>query len=152
MKLPEDIKIYGDTSYRGQCPPETAEQVTFFARIRKKYPDYGAVAIHPRNEGKRNYLQIASEKAEGLTKGATDIIIPGSPAFVCELKRRDHTKSSIHKEQEEYLYAAKRLGCFVCIALGVDAAEEAFTEYLAGREKSVGAHRGRSKWRNGTEI
>jgi len=131
MKLPTDIAIYGDTDFRGPCPKEVLEQVTFFSRLRREYPTtHGALAIHARNEGKRTLLQAATEKSEGLTTGATDIIIPGAPAFVCELKRRDHTLSSIHKAQLDYLRAAKAAGCFTCIALGVDAAWEAFHVYL----------------------
>ena len=130
MKLPSDIPIYGDTSYRGTCPKETPEQVTFFARLRKQFPDtYGALALHPRNEGKRTLLQAAKERSEGMTTGATDIVIPGAPAFVCELKRRDHTQSAIADEQLAYLRAAQAAGCFTCIALGCDAAWGAFLEW-----------------------
>ena len=66
-----------------------------------------------------------------MVKGASDIIIPGGPAFVCELKRRDHTQSKWQDGQQEYLDAAQRAGAFVCIALGYKAAEEAFGRYLA---------------------
>ena len=135
MKLPNDIKVCGDVEYRGACPAENVEQVTFFNRIRRKYPDtYGALALHPRNEGRRTLLQAAHQKAEGMTTGATDIVIPASPPFVCELKRRDHTKSTIHQEQLAYMRAAQQTGAVVCIALGVDAAWEAFEEYVAARE------------------
>lgn len=131
MKFPSDIPVFGDTGYRGQCPSETLEQVTFFARLRRQWPDtWGRIAFHPRNEGKRHIMQISKEKSEGMVTGAVDVIIPGSPAFVCELKRRDHTKSTIHKEQVDYLQAAKACGAFVCIALGADAAMEAFREYI----------------------
>lgn len=135
MKLPENIKVYGDTDYRGACPAENAEQVTFFNRIRKRYPEtYGALALHPRNEGRRTLLQAAHQKAEGMTTGATDIVIPAAPPFVCELKRRDHTKSEIRPEQAKFMEAAQQMGAFCCIALGVDAAWRAFEEYVAARE------------------
>ena len=80
-------------------------------------------------------------KAEGMVTGAVDIIIPTSPPFVCELKRRDHTKSTISEDQLEYLYAAEEAGAFACIALGADAAQEALEAYLAS------AGRGRPAWR-----
>lgn len=131
MQLPSDIKIYGDTSYRGTCPKETLEQVTFFSRLRRDFPDtLGKLAFHVRNEGKRTHLQAATEKSEGLTTGAPDIVIPGAPAFLCELKRRDHTQSEISAAQLSYLRAAQDAGCVVCIALGVDAAWEALHAYL----------------------
>ena len=135
MKLPDDIKVYGDTSFRGKCPSETLEQVTFFSRLRRLHPEYGAIALHPRNEGKRTHLQAAKEKSEGMTTGATDIIIPSNPSFVCELKRRNHTLSSLAEEQIAYMRAAQAAGCSVSIALGVDAAWEAFQDWLDAKTK-----------------
>lgn len=127
MKFHPDIPVYGDIKFRGDCPSETAEAVTFFAKIRREYPEtYGVIATHCRNEGKRSFQQAAKQKAEGLTKGTPDIIIPGSPTFLCELKRKDHTKSSWQDGQQEYLLAAKAEGAFVCVALGYEAAFEAF--------------------------
>lgn len=132
MRFPPDIPVYGNQSFRGMCPAETLEQVTFFSRIRRQYPTtWGLLALHPRNEGQRTHLQAAKEKSEGMTTGAVDIVIP--PGFICELKRRDHTKCSISADQVAYLTAAKDAGCFACIALGVDAAWEAFHDYLAAR-------------------
>lgn len=132
MKFPPKIDVYGDKSFRGKCATESLEQVTFFARLRREYPNsWGAIAFHPRNEGHRTAMKVKIEKAEGMVTGTPDIIIPGNPTFVCELKRRDHTKSTLQEEQKEYLYAAQRAGAFVCIALGHKAAQEAFGRYLA---------------------
>tara|TARA_R110000868_G_scaffold82206_1_gene232214 strand:- start:597 stop:833 length:237 start_codon:yes stop_codon:yes gene_type:complete len=75
-------------------------------------------------------MQAARHKAEGMTPGAADVIIPGSPAFVCEIKRRDHTKSRWQDGQVEYLEACAKAGAFVCVALGGDAAGNAFEDYL----------------------
>ena len=132
MHLPNDIRIFGDLDYRGACPKETLEQVTFFNRLRREYPDtLGIIAFHVRNEGKRNHLEAATHKAEGMTTGAPDIVIPGAPTFICELKRRDHTQSELRAAQLAYLRAAQRAGCYVCVALGVDAAWEALRVYMA---------------------
>lgn len=131
MKLPEGIKIYGYTSFRGVCPSETLEIVTFFNSVRKEYPSsYGLLAYHPRNESKRTHYQAMRDKSEGMVTGTSDIIIVGSPSFVCEVKRRDHTKSTITQEQITYLLAAQEMGAFSCIALGCDAAEQAFKDWL----------------------
>lgn len=130
MKFQPDIPVYGDPDYRGDCPSEGVEQTTFFARVRREHPDtFGKLAVHIRNEGKRSYMQAAWQKAQGMTKGAPDVIIPGAPTFLCEIKRRDHTKSRWQDGQEEYLIAAKKMGSFVCVALGADAAIEAFQDY-----------------------
>ena len=137
MKFESWLPVYGDQTYRGDCPTETAEQVTLFARIRKRWPDtIGRVAIHPRNEGKRTPGQVWHQKAEGMTDGASDVIIPGCPAFVLELKRRDHTASTWQKGQVEYLKAAHDMGAFVCVALGADAAIEAIECYITKMTKS----------------
>ena len=134
MKFPDDIAIYGNVDYRGDCPPEAIEQVTFFNRIRMRYPDtWGRIAVHPRNEGARGYRQVAKEKAEGMTPGAADVIILGNPTFICEIKRRDHTKSKWQPNQLEYLNVAQEAGAFVCVALGADAAIHAFEDYLEDR-------------------
>ena len=137
MKFDIDIPVYGDTNFRGNCPPESAEQITFFNKMRHQYPDtYGRIAIHPRNEGKRSHQQTTRQKAEGMTKGASDIIIPGSPSFVCELKRRDHTKSKWEDGQKEYLEVSKDNGSFTCIALGCDAAWQAFNDWISNHKKA----------------
>lgn len=69
-----------------------------------------------------------------MATGATDIVIPAARPFVCELKRRDHTVSSIADEQLAYLRAAQAAGAYACIALGVDAAWEAFQHWREQRD------------------
>jgi hypothetical protein len=131
MRFPEWLPVYGDQEYRNKkCPVESAEQITFFNTLRRDYPELGRIAIHPRNEGKRTANQAQRQKAEGMTPGASDIIIPGSPAFVCELKRQDHTLSAWEPNQLEYLATAQTMGAFVCVALGHKAALEALEVWI----------------------
>ena len=129
------ILIYGDRLYRGKCAVESMEQVTLFNWLRREYPEtLGALAVHPRNEGQLRggqFHAMQKVKAEGMTPGASDIIIPGAPAFVCEVKRRDHTKSAWQDGQIDYLRASARAGCFVCIALGHKAAKQAVQDWQA---------------------
>lgn len=132
------VLVFGDVAFRGKCPSEQVEQVTFFNRLRQEYPEtWGAIALHPRNEGLRKHGQIgavAMHAAEGMTPGAADIIIPARRAFVCELKRQDHTICAWQDRQEAYLVAAAQAGAFACVALGYKAAWEALQEWLiAGR-------------------
>lgn len=137
MKFPPGLRVYGDQKWRGKCPIESAEQITFFNWLRLQHKNtYGRIAIHPRNEGKRTANQAQREKAEGMTPGAADIVIPGCPAFVCEMKRRDHTQSGWEDGQIEYLEAAKKAGAFVCVALGWEAAREAFNEWLSNHQNN----------------
>ena len=127
MKFHPDIQVFGDVKFRGDCPSETLEAITFFAKIRKEYPEtFGKIATHIRNEGKRSHQQTSMQKAEGMTTGASDILIPGSPSFCCELKRQDHTKSKWQDGQQKHLLEAQKQGSFVCVALGYKAAYDAF--------------------------
>ena len=136
MIFPTWLPVYGDQSFRGKCPTEDAEHVTIINLIRKT--DYGPLLIHPRNEGKRTANQAAWEKARGMSGGASDLIIPASPAFLCELKRADHTKSHWQDGQIEYLGAAKDVGAFVCVALGHSGAWEAFQAWRRVVSKTAG--------------
>jgi hypothetical protein len=133
-KLP--FAVYGDTSFRGKCPKESAEQITFFNKLRHEYPEtWGALALHPRNEQQLRGGQhrgLIKQKAEGMTPGASDIVIPARVSFVCELKRLDHTQSKWQDGQVEYLTAAHNAGCFTCVALGWEAAWDALSDWLEG--------------------
>ncbi len=128
------VPIYGNIHFRGICPKEEIEQASFFSRIRREYPDtWGRIALHPRNEGLKRagqFSTVLKHAAEGMTKGAADIIIPGPRTFVCELKRADHTKSAWQDGQLEYLTAAQATGAFACVALGATAAWVAFEVWL----------------------
>lgn len=126
MILPSTIRLFGDPSFRGPCETENASQVTLFAAIRRQWPTtWGKLAFHPRNEGKRTIGQAMWQKAEGLTEGTVDLIIPARVSLVLELKRKDHTKSKWQPGQVEYLEAAQSAGAFSCVALGWEAALEA---------------------------
>ncbi len=131
MKIPDWLPCYGDTTYRGICPHETTEQHHCFKWLRTQYPQsWGMIAMHPKNEAKRTHGQMWYDRNQGLCKGASDIIIPGSPTFVCELKRKDHTMCIWQEGQLDYLLTCRQNGAFVCVALGCDGFMEAFGFYL----------------------
>lgn len=131
MNFPNWLKVYGDPAFRGKCSTESVEQVSAFNQIRKRWPEtLGVIAIHPRNEGDFTPQQIRRFKAEGMTSGASDIVIPAGRAFVCEIKRKDHTKSRWQEGQIEYLEACHNQGAFVCVALGAKGVIDAISAYL----------------------
>lgn len=132
MIFPSFLKVFGDQAYRNpKAPKEEAEQITFINWIRQTYPDtLGAIAVHVKNEGRRTKQQVERDKMNGLTAGAPDVMIPGAPALLIEIKRKDHTKSRWQPAQLEYLKAAHDQGAFVCVALGHEAAMEAVQFYL----------------------
>lgn len=133
MKFPDWLTVYGDTSFRGECPEEEAEQGTFFNQLRILHPKLAAIALHPKNEQKLRggqFSRHARDKRSGFVKGASDIIIPGGPALVIELKRLDHTQCKWQDGQQEYLEAAQDAGAMVCVALGYEAAIAAVNDWL----------------------
>jgi len=122
-------RIYG-TSTPEVCPSEKVEMASFFNRLRREYPALGAIALHIRNEGKRSAMQQQAIVGEGgFVKGASDVIIPGAPTFVMEMKSRSKT-AKVSKEQKAYLEAAAATGAFACVALGAVAAWEALEDWL----------------------
>lgn len=127
------IRYYGE-KLPGKQPTESAEMKTFFNIIRRDYPEIGAVAVHIRNEGQRNIRQTQSQKAEGMVKGAADIMIPGAPAFVCEMKSQGKG-ARVSPEQTAYLEAAAGLGAFCCVAYGHGAALDALREWMDARAR-----------------
>lgn len=129
MKIPDWLPVYGDLKYRGECPKEDTELMTFFNELKRLYPHLAAIAIHPNNEGLvqgSGFVYHSRQKAKGaIKKGASDIIIMGNPTFVCELKKKNHVKSYWEDGQQEFLEASKNNGAFVCVAFGYEAALEA---------------------------
>lgn len=122
-------KTYG-TPTAGPCPSEKVEMSSFFNRLRREHPALGAIALHIRNEGKRTAMQHQSMLGEGgFVKGASDVVIPGAPTFVMEMKSRAKT-AKVSKEQAAYLQACAEAGAFACVALGAVGAWEAFEEWL----------------------
>lgn len=126
MKFPKWLKIYGDIDFRGNCPLESAEQITAFNWLRA---NGFSTALHPRNEGKRTHSQTSRQKAEGMTAGASDVIIPSGQSFVCEIKRKDHTKSTWQSKQLDFLEQCHKDGAFVCVALGHQGLIEAVRQW-----------------------
>lgn len=135
MNLNQLFPVFGNQTFRGKCPAESVEQITFFNHLRQQYPDtWGALALHPRNEQQLRggqFRGMIRQKAEGMTPGAADVIIPARVSFVCEIKRQDHTKSKWQAGQIEYLTAAQSAGAFACVALGWVGAREALDEWLS---------------------
>ncbi len=119
MRIDSKIKVFGDKKLRMKKPPsEDAEQKTIFNHLRLNYPELAGLATHILNEGNKSQAQAQNDKLMGLCAGFSDIIIIGSPVFVCELKKCDFTKSRISEEQEKFLINSEKAGAFACVALG----------------------------------
>jgi len=134
-QIPNYIPVFGDINFRGDCATETAELIGFFRLLEKEYPTLAAIATHIRNEGKRSKYQGYKQQQEGMNTGASDIIIPCSPPIVIELKRRDHTLSTISSKQVSYLSSAHVLGGYAVVALGAIGAMEAVRSWHTANKK-----------------
>jgi hypothetical protein len=122
-------KTYG-TPTKDKCPSEAVEMSSFFNRLRAEYSELGRIALHIRNEGLRTHQQVQKMRLDGgFVPGASDVVIPGAPAFVMEMKSRAKT-AKVSKEQVAYLEACESAGAFCCVALGAVAAWEALSEWL----------------------
>lgn len=132
MKIPDWLRVYGSTTYRGPAPPESAEQVTFFSQLRRHHPHLSNLVFHPRMEGERTKGQADWQKADGsIVAGVADVIGVGHPMLVLELKRRDKTQSVWQKGQVEFLELSHKRGAFTCLALGYEAALQAIQDWEA---------------------
>ncbi|AUR93030.1 hypothetical protein NVP1181O_66 [Vibrio phage 1.181.O._10N.286.46.C9] len=136
MKIPNDIDIYGDNSYRGKCKKEDLEVVDFVSWLKENYRDYHRLLIHPKNEGKKSAQQRNwDEKMGAFNVGASDQIIPCLLPFVVEVKRENHAECSITNKQLDYLRTAKRNGAFTGIALGSKGLKLAFLEWKSQQDR-----------------
>ena len=132
MIIPSWLTVYGDPKYRGYCPVEGAEQVTFFGQIRRHHPHLAPIVFHPRMEGERTKNQADWQKADGsIVKGVSDVIGIGHPMLVLELKRKDKTKSVWQPGQLSFLESSHKRGAFTCLALGWEAAMQALKDWEA---------------------
>lgn len=131
MKFPDWLPVFGDQSFRGNCPKEDSDLISFISWLEWTHKDYFALFIHQKNEGKRTWQQVAADKRKrSINKGVSDVVIPVQLPLVMEVKRKDHTKSGWEDGQLIYLETAKKHGAFVCAALGFEGQIEAFNYWL----------------------
>lgn len=137
MNIPElqnaGIQIYGDIGYRNaDCPVEDAELITFMNWLAREYPEFPA--LHVKNEKKRRgkgFLELANERKKGsIVKGWPDVVICGFPTLFIEMKRKDHTLSSVDNAQVSFLQRAGNVDCWAVVALGYVGAQAAFMVWL----------------------
>lgn len=127
------LAVYGDTNYRDrEAPAEDAELITFMNWLDREYPQFPA--LHVKNEKKRTgkqFMELAAErKKRSVVKGWPDVVIAGFPTLFIELKKRDHTLSSLDKDQLSFLVRAESVDCWAVVALGYVGAQQAFKAWL----------------------
>ena len=98
---------------KNSTPHEHAEQVTFVSQFEIEYPDIRILAIP--NGSHRHKAVAAKLKAEGVRRGAPDLLIPAWRLWV-EMKRQKGGRISI--EQKEWIAYLESIGHFVIVGRG----------------------------------
>ena len=112
------------------CPSEHVEQREFVSWFRQNYPGVDIFAIP--NGGARGKAQAGKLRAEGVTSGVWDLMIPSWFLWI-EFKRV-HT-GNLSKEQKEFGRARLADGYNCMVAYG---AEDAKRQIVEGPRKSWG--------------
>ena len=129
MKTPAWLPKFGDLPKSTSNPAEDYVLSSLISRIRNDYPlSYGLVAFHVKNESKRTTGQIRADKAKGLTRGVSDLIVIGNPTLCMEIKKDNSCR--FEGGQLEFLQQAQKQGAFVCLAVGYQGAKDAFEHWL----------------------
>lgn len=129
MKTPSWLPKFGDLPRAKDNPAEDYVLSSIISRIRKDYlSSYGLVAFHVKNESRRTMGQIRADKAKGLTKGVSDLIVIGNPTLCMEIKKDNSCR--FEDGQLEFLQQAQKGGAFVCLAVGYQGAKDAFEYWL----------------------
>ena len=101
MKFPEGLQVFGDATYRGECPLEEAEQATFVSQFAKAFPHVRMFAIP--NGGFRHKATAVKLQITGTSKGVPDLYIPAWKCWI-EMKRTKGGRvSEEQKSWHEYL-------------------------------------------------
>ena len=129
MRYPDWLPKFGDLPKAASNPAEDYVLSSLISRIRNDYPSsYGLVSFHVKNESKRTTGQIRADKAKGLTKGVSDLIVIGNPTLCMEIKKA--TSCRFVTGQPEFLEQSQQQGAFVCLAIGYQGAKDAFEYWL----------------------
>lgn len=123
--------IYWDDEAKGDCRLEVSEQIDAMAWLKEFYPDARKVTFHVPNESDSKPQYRASLQQQGVTSGVSDIITLWGAGAVFEMKRAVKSKSSVSKEQREFLTNAVAQKKFAALCYGASAFKQAWVDYLA---------------------
>lgn len=123
--------IYWDDEAKGDCRHEVSEQIDAMAWLKEFYPDARKVTFHVPNESDSKPQHRASLQQQGATSGVSDIITLWGAGGAFEMKRSIRAKSSVGKEQRDFLKLSHQQGKFAALCYGASAFEQAWVDYLA---------------------
>lgn len=122
--------IYFDDEAKGDCRHEVSEQIDAMAWLKEFYPDARKLTFHVPNESDSKPQHRASLQQQGVTSGVSDIVTLWGTGAVFEMKRAIKSKSSVSKEQWEFLANAVAQKKFSALCYGASAFEQAWVDYL----------------------
>lgn len=123
--------IYWDDAAKGDCRLELSEQIDAMAWLKEFYPKARKLTFHVPNESDSKPQHRASLQQQGVTSGVSDIITLWGPGAAFEMKRVIKAKSSVSKEQREFLANAVAQEKFAALCYGASAFKQAWVDYLA---------------------
>lgn len=126
--------VYWDDEAKGDCRLEVSEQIDAMAWLKEFYPDARKVTFHVPNESDSKPQYRASLQQQGVTSGVSDIVTLWGAGAVFEMKRAIKSRSSVSKEQREFLRLSNQQGRFAALCYGASAFKQAWVDYL----KSIG--------------
>lgn len=122
---------WDDAEQKGDCRHEVSEQIDAMAWLKEFYPDARKVTFHVPNESDSKPQYRASLQQQGVTSGVSDIITLWGYGGAFEMKRTVKSKSSVSKEQREFLENAVTQKKFAALCYGASAFEQAWVDYLS---------------------
>lgn len=123
--------IYWDDEAKGDCRLEVSEQIDAMAWLKEFYPDARKLTFHVPNESDSKLQHRASLQQQGVTSGVSDIVTLCGYGGVFEMKRDVKAKSSVSKEQREFLANAVMQKKFAALCYGASAFKQAWLDYLS---------------------
>lgn len=123
--------IYWDDEAKGDCRLEVSEQIDAMAWVKEFYPEARKLTFHVPNESDSKPQHRASLQQQGVTSGVSDIVTLWGAGAVFEMKRCVKSKSSVSKEQREFLTNAVTQKKFAALCYGASAFKQAWLDYLA---------------------
>lgn len=123
-----------DSGYRGDCPKEETDQISYGLWMQHRFPN--VLWFHVPNEtGTKSGPQFVEKRRRmGVRSGVSDNVILtrgiNHKCALIELKRRDKTKSKVSKSQTDVLEEAIVEGHFGAIAYGLEEIKKATLFYF----------------------
>lgn len=125
-----NIPVIGKNLPKPKMKSEHLEQVEFVQWMRRTHPQHRVFAIP--NGGLRHTAVAMQMKAEGVTAGVPDLMVPSLKAFI-EMKRVKGSQISV--EQSDWLTYLKSVGYHAKVCKGKDEAIEFIKEIVVAFKK-----------------